>query len=479
MEEKKTGMSTGRKILISMIVILFVLTAAAYGYGVYYFSGHFLPGSLVNGFNCSYMNQEEAEQLLEQKTAAYVLAIRTRGNGQESISAEEIQLAYKSDGSVKQLMHDQNRFLWFMAFSQRSVLEVSSSVSYDQGLFDQSISGLKCLQDNQEPVDAYIEDNGSGFEIVPEVEGNLVDRERFNAAVTEALTTGDPVVDLEEDGCYINPQVYRDDERLTADCAQMNELTDVVITYDFSDRKETADRNLIRSWLSRDENQDLILDKEKIGAYVKTLGEKYDTIGTDRSFITYDGREIVVSGGDYGWIVNQETETEALYQAVMDKKTQVREPEYQQKAMSRDINDIGYTYVEVNLSAQRLVVYQDGNPVADTGIYGGSGTDTGVYTVGEMQSPAEVNGGTVNYFIPYGENTGIVDNSSLTQEDLGYYGGTVLDSQVLADFGSGEGSGSSGSIWTGSDTGYIQLPGDRAAEVYQCVKTGMPVVIYK
>ena len=79
MEEKKTGMSTGRKILISMIVILFVLTAAAYGYGVYYFSGHFLPGSLVNGFNCSYMNQEEAEQLLEQKTAAYVLAIRTRG----------------------------------------------------------------------------------------------------------------------------------------------------------------------------------------------------------------------------------------------------------------------------------------------------------------------------------------------------------------------------------------------------------------
>ena len=44
----------------------------------------------------------------------------------------------------------------------------------------------------------------------------------------------------------------------------MNELTDVVITYDFDDRKETVDRNVIRTFLSRDENEDLVLDKEKI-----------------------------------------------------------------------------------------------------------------------------------------------------------------------------------------------------------------------
>ena len=138
MEEEKTGMSTGRKILISLIAVLFLLTAAAYGYGVYYFSGHFLPGSFVNGFNCSYMDQKEAEKLLSRKTAAYVLAVRTRGNGQESISAEEIALAYKPDGSIKKLMHDQNRFLWFMAFSQHSNMETASSVTYDKDLFQQN-----------------------------------------------------------------------------------------------------------------------------------------------------------------------------------------------------------------------------------------------------------------------------------------------------------------------------------------------------
>lgn len=479
MEEEKTGMSTGRKVLISLITVLFLLTAAAYGYGVYYFSGHFLPGTQVNDFNCSYMDQEETEQFLKQKTAAYVLAVRTRGNGQESISAEEISLAYKSDGNVKKLMHDQNRFLWFMAFGQHSILDVSSSITYDEVLLEQNFNSLKCLQDNIEPADAYIEDAGNEFVIVPEVEGTLVNQQKFHETLVTALITGDPVVDLEEDGCYIRPEIYQDDKRLVADCRQMNELTDLVITYDFSDRKETADRNVIRSWLTRDENQDLVLDKEKIAVYVKTLAEKYDTIGTERSFITYNSREINVFGGDYGWVIDQDKETEALYQAVCDKKTQVREPEYRQKAMSRDTNDIGYTYVEIDLPGQRLVVYQDGIPVADTGIYAGSATETGVYTVGKMESPAEVNGDTVNYLIPYGEKKEIIDNQNLSQSDVGYYVGENFDSPILTDFGSGENSDTTGNIWTEFNEGCIQIPGDRASEVYQCVKTGMPVVIYK
>ena len=60
--------------------------------------------------------------------------------------------------------------------------------------------------------------------------------------------------------------------------------------------------------------------------------------------------------------------------------------------MSRDTNDIGYTYVEVDLPNQRLVVYRDGVPVVDTGIIAGSGTPEGVYQIQDMQSPADVNG---------------------------------------------------------------------------------------
>ena len=466
MAEKETKMNTGRKVLIGVILLLLLLTAAAYGFGVYYFSEYFPPGSFVNGLNCSYMDQAGTEKLLEQETEAYVLAVQTRGNGQGSIAADEVGLKCTSDGSVGEVLHSQNRFLWFLSFGQHKTYKVPSSVSYDQELLEQKIRSLNCMKDNIAPVDARIEDTGEKFEIIPETVGTQVNRERLEEEIVKAVTTGDPAVNLEEDGCYDNPQVYEDDERLVRDCEQMNELTDVVITYDFSDRKETVDRSVICGWLTRDENGDLMLDKEKISAYVASLGEKYDTVGSSRTFETYDNREVIVSGGDYGWVIDQEKETEALYQAVAEKKTQVREPEYSQKAMSRDTNDIGYTYVEVDLPNHRLVVYQNGTPAADTGIISSSGTPAGVYTVQGMDTSAEVNGKTVNYRISFGGGLGIQDDPEMNF--TGDLTGGYEDPGLGSDFSS----------WGGTE-GNVVVPSDQAALVFQNVTEDMPIVIYK
>ena len=53
MAENNKSMDKGRKLLIGFIIVLLLLTAGAYFFGVYYFTEHFLPGSQVNGFNCS------------------------------------------------------------------------------------------------------------------------------------------------------------------------------------------------------------------------------------------------------------------------------------------------------------------------------------------------------------------------------------------------------------------------------------------
>lgn len=477
MAEEKTGMSRGRKILIACIIILFLLTAGAYFFGVYYFTEHFLPGSLVNNFNCSYMTEAETESLLEKKTAAYVLAVQTRGNGQESISADQIQLKYTSDGSVNKLLHQQNRFLWFMAFGQHQTYQLPSSVTYDQKLFDNAVSGLKCLQNNEKPVDASIQDDGDKFVVVAEKEGTLVDQKKLKEDISVAVTTGRSVVNLEEDGCYVNPAVYGKD--LAKDCKQMNELTDVVITYDFDDRKETVDRTVIRDWLARDDEENLTLDKDAIAAYVKQLAEKYDTPGTERSFTTYDSREITVSGGDYGWVIDQPKETEELYQAILDKKTQVREPVYSQEGSSRKINDIGFTYIEVNLTESRLVFYKDGQPLVDTGLVASSSTPEGVYSAGEKKEsevPGNGSGNAVSYWIPFADKIGIYG-----EEGLSVSGVTDTGDAEAAGFGSSgdaDFSSSMDSSWTGTE-GCIVLPMEQARELYQYTETGMPVVIYK
>lgn len=470
MAEENTGMSRGRKILVGFIVVLFLLTIGAYFFGVYYFTEHFLPGTQVNGFNCSYMTQEETEKLLAEKTSVYVLAIQTRGNGQESISADEIDLKYTSDGSVNRMLHEQKRFQWFLAFSQHKSWEVPSSVSYNLNKFEQVINALNCMQDNQEPYDAYIKQNDDGFEVVPEIEGTKIDKEKLQKDISNAVTTGITLVNLEVDGCYINPTVYGDE--LTEDCKQMNELTDVVITYDFSDRKETVDRTLIKEWLSRDEDGNLMLDRDAIASYVGQLASKYDTVGMERSFSTYDNRDITVSGGTYGWLIDQPQEADALYQAIMDKKTQVREPVYAQEAASRDTNDIGYSYVEVNLTARRLVLYKSGNPVVDTGISISSSTPDGVYSIEEKKNQQTVGNMMTDCWMSF-------------TDDLGIYGdpefepGEATESEADS-FGSSPESDFSSDMTDWSSTeGCIVLPEEAAQELYQNVETGMPVVIYK
>jgi hypothetical protein len=85
-------MSIGKKLVIVLILILLALSGATYSYGVYYFTGHFLPGSTLNGWNCSYMDVEETEDLLSQEVKSYVLTINTKNNGQESITADQASL---------------------------------------------------------------------------------------------------------------------------------------------------------------------------------------------------------------------------------------------------------------------------------------------------------------------------------------------------------------------------------------------------
>ena len=485
MAEDNKSMDKGRKLLIGFIIVLLLLTAGAYFFGVYYFTGHFLPGSQVNGFNCSYMTEKEAENLLEQKTGVYALAVQTRGNGQEGITADEIKLKYTSDGSVKKLLHEQNRFIWFLAFSQQKTYELPSSVSYDETLFEQKINSLKCMQDNVEPVDAYINEIDDGFEVVPEIEGTKIDREKLMEDIRDAVTTGRTVANLEDDGCYINPTVYADD--LIRDCEQMNELTDVVVTYDFSDRKETVDRNVIKNWLTKDENDDLVLDKAVIADYVSGLARKYDTVGTERTFDTYDNQEITVSGGNYGWVIDQEKETEALYQDIMSKKTEVREPVYKQEAQSRNVNDIGYSYIEIDLTHQRMVLYQNGSPVVDTGFMASSSTPTGIYRLGEKKESAipgkdasdetavsDANATSVDFWMPFTDTLGIYGEPGLVITDM-----DLTDSAgELADFGSSDDMEFSSSDSWMSTEGCVAVPEDQAQTIYQNVDSGLPIIIY-
>ena len=47
MTKEKVKMSTGRKVLIGLIVVFVVLALAVYVGGIFFFKTHFLPGSKI------------------------------------------------------------------------------------------------------------------------------------------------------------------------------------------------------------------------------------------------------------------------------------------------------------------------------------------------------------------------------------------------------------------------------------------------
>ena len=458
-------MSSRKKIMITLIIILLLLNARLYGYGVYYFTEHFLPGSMVNGFNCSYMTVSQSEELLTQKVGAYVLTIDTRNNGQESITAKQAGLSYDSDGSVDKLIRNQDRFTWFLAFNQHRNYEVSSSIKYDEQKTEAAISELKCMQQENmtEPSDAHIEEKDDKFVIVPEQEGTALKPEKTSQDIIDALVTGRTPVDLETDGCYKEPKVYQSDETLTKNCDLINKLTDVVITYDFDDCTETVDRDMIKNWLTTDENGLYTLDKKQIEAYISELAAKYDTVGTERTFNTYDGREITVSGGNYGWQIDQKAELKELTELIKNGETQVREPVYSHEGLVRKTNDIGYTYIEIDLTAQRMVFYKDGQLLVDTPVVTGCvrkghSTPTGCFALDAMRSPAVLKGpgyaSPVTYWMPFSGGVGIHDASWRSQ-----YGGQIY-------------------ITNGSH-GCVNTPKDKAAIIYNNISVGVPIVVYE
>ena len=70
----------------------------------------------------------------------------------------------------------------------------------------------------------------------------------------------------------------------------------------------------------------------------------------------------------YGWQMDRESETEALYQLLMAGESAERSPVYLEGAVTRGENDIGDTYVEIDYTNQRMWYNKDGSLLVETAV---------------------------------------------------------------------------------------------------------------
>lgn len=349
-----------KKMVTTTSILLLVIAGTVYGGGYWYFQKHFLPGTTLSGLDVSYRTVKETEALINKKILSHTLAVDTRNGGREKLEADQLGMAYQPTGEVQRIMEYQPSWKWFI-YSDHQDIVLSGGIKVDQTKLCEAVKNLRCASNMKAPVDARILKINGKYQVVPEVNGTQLDLEQVRGVIETALKRGDASVSLEL--CYKNPTIKEDDPQLQQACQTLNIMQETIITYDFDDRSEYLDKDGINRWI-----EDNRLSMDQVKKYVKKLAAKYDTRGEKRSFITYDNREVEIVGGDYGWEIDVDQEADKLYGLITSGTTEVRKPIYAHKALSRKRNDIGFSYLEIDTVASKLVLYIDGNPIAEDSV---------------------------------------------------------------------------------------------------------------
>lgn len=468
---KKTFLMVGILAAVTIVaVIIFCVERTNF------YKTHFLPNTYINGMNCSELDAETVADMLEEETKEYELVILGRdeaGTQKElgTVSAEEIALTLQ-DGlaEAKELLNQQKPEGWFMAVfgKEEQHFSLVHGVVFDEKKLENSVKKLDAFQEENmaAPVDAYISEYNEALnacEIVPEVMGTQLDVDLALSCIKAMISGGAAEVNLEEQNCYESPKVMADNKELMADLEQVNQWLGAKITYDWNTFEVVVDGNLIKDWIVLEEDGPK-LDEDAVAAFVAKNASEYDTYGKKRKFTTTLGVEVSLPTGGFGWKTDRSAVKKELLAMIEDGAVKSVEPVYSNTAPVHGMNDIGSSYVEVDLSNQHLYLYHKGQLVFETDFVSGTMNSTpdcvtpaGVFDITYKTKNAVLRGSDyetpVSYWMPF----------------YGNYG--MHDATWRAEFG--------GDIFmTNGSHGCINLPLDSAAVIYNYMYEGHPVICY-
>lgn len=444
-------------------VILILLIAAYIGTGIY-FQSHFGFHTSIDGIDISKKTVGEVEELISQEISAYELNITGREETDEKISGTAIDIHPVFSGEIEALKSEQNGFTWAATLFRKTEWTLDKVVAYDETALEKVLSSLSCVQNGRTPVNAECSDyiTGTGYTLIPADYGTKIDENKLSQKVDEAVMTLQGSLDLEEQDCYIAPEIGDDDEKLLTSIESLNRYAGVTITYDFDEKQEVLDGERIHEWLSLDSDGAVQVDEEGILAFVKELASAYNTAYQPKTFKTSYGSTVTITGGAYGWKIDNAGEVEQILADLAAGESTEREPVYSLRANSHGENDYGNSYVEINITMQHLFVYKDGVLVVESdfvsgNIADGHGTPNGAFPVTYTTTNATLRGADyetpVAFWMPFNGNIGMHDATWRKT-----FGGNIYK-------------------MNGSH-GCINLPYSVAEKIYNTIDQGYAVLVY-
>lgn len=513
MREQRAGAVHVQRVILIILGAAAGVLAAAYAAGLIYFSGHFAFHTTLNGTDVSCQNASQAESLIAQAADSYTLTIHGRNQVDGTIRGTDISLVLTADTSAADLIHSQSGLLWPKSLWTQQALTDPCQAAYDAAALEALVDALPFFasENIQQPSNAVCSYTDGSFQITAGDPGSVPRREAILSAVKAAVSANQTELTLDDD-CYEEAAVTEDSAELLAAQDELNKILNLTITMTFGEDTQTLSKDQLASFVSvsladagaadagasSDEQnaadgtdpaetesaeqtapseedasagdaQDtssasaVVYDAEAVTAYVASLAEQYDTYGKDREFKTHSGDTVTVSGGNYGWQMDQEATAASLIETLKAEEDAEFTPVWTKEAASFGDTDIGTSYMEVDLDHQKVYQYIDGECVVETDCVSGKAIDSdrltpdGTYSIVYRKSPAVLKGADyespVTYWMPFNGGIGFHDATWRSK-----FGGELY--------------------LTGGSHGCINLPLSAAKAIYANVYSGMPVVVY-
>lgn len=438
-----------------------------------YYADSFMFGVFINGVYATGKTPEEINEKLLEREKEEPLMIEDKFEESISFPLEQIDYQVTYLPGLKKIHQKQNPFLWFKGLSG----EYANYSVEPEGIFDEEklkkklfeTSFIKTAGDKSK-IKVEIAKTREGYQLVDTTK-NLLNKERAFEAVTEVLREGGSYINLKEKECYDEVEFTGEMKETLALWNKIERFQSGKITYRMEDgQEEIVDASITSEWILMDEEGEFVfdekgelqLDEKKLKEFVEELCNKYDTTKKDREFQSTRGDIVTVPAGTYGNKIDKKAETEYLMEAFASKKEEVRTPVYSQRAWGEGEDDIGDTYIEVDLSEQKLYYYVQGRQVLSapvvTGCTGkGNGTPARACYIYFKQRNRVLRGEDyetpVDFWMAVYGNIGIHD-----AKWRGKFGGTIYKHN--------------------GSHGCINTPYQEVKKLYDMAEEGTPVMIF-
>lgn len=461
------------RICLLTLLCLTLVTLGGFLALTWYYGRTFAVNTWINGVYCTGKTVEEVNSELMQSVEPPELTI-IDDQGQSwslDLSLADYRMDYTD--SLQEYLKRRGQTLWLTQIETAS-LTLSPGYSWNQEVLRELVAGMdwvKAAGERSTDVTIIPGENEEEPYILVDGKSHRLDPGKLCDYVQQCMEKGIYQIQVDQGDCYMDLEDEPEDALLRKQYADLQDFLQANLVYDMGAEQIELTPGVIASFLRADSNNlpvwdqgELVLSAGNIRAWVEQLARQYDTVDTTRDFQTTEGRVVQVTYNTYGTQLDVETEVEFLEEALQYERDEplIHRPVYLQEGYCRGLDDIGNTYIEVDMGKQHMYYYQNGECLISVDVVTGNArrrwnTPEGINYVYNKQRNRTLRGEgyatPVKYWMPVVGNVGI------------------HDADWRRDFG--------GEIYlTDGSHGCVNTPPDVMGELYELVEVGTPVIMF-